>query len=276
MSRKPTKYRVFAVYLTLTVLSIGFVLPFVWMVLTSLKAPHEIFDRILPSALHWSNYVEALTQPTLPFGRFFLNTTLITVINSVFGIFASALVAYGFVRIPFYGRNVLFVVVLATMMVPPVITMIPTFWLFHKLNWIDTFLPLIVPILCGNPFQIFFFRQVFKTFPEDLFAAATIDGCSQFRMFLHIALPLAKPTIATLALFSFLQFWNDFIGPVLYLQSVEKRTLALGLYSFSGMYATEWHLMMAASVVAVIPVLIMFFALQRYFERGIILSGMKA
>jgi len=252
-----------------------FLVPFAWMVLTSFKAPSEVFTRVLPSAPRWANYREVFTQPTLPFGRFFLNTAFITLFCTVASLTVSSIVAFAFARLRFAGRDALFLVVLATMMVPGAVTMIPTFVLFQKLGWVDTFLPLTVPACAGSAFQIFFLRQFFKTIPEDLFDAARIDGCSNLRVCLSVAVPLARPTLATLALFSFLGCWNDFMGPLIYLHSTEHRTLALGLASFSSMYGTQWHLLMAASMVAVIPVLVLFFSCQRYFERGLVMTGVK-
>lgn len=267
--------RITIVYAVLISLSCFFLLPFAWMVLTAVKPPSEVFSRILPSTLQWGNFHEALTQPTLPFGRFFLNTAFLTVFCTSASLFASSLAAFGFSRLQFFGRDVLFLALLSTMMVPAMVMMIPTFFLFQQLGWIDTFLPFMIPALCGNPFQIFFLRQFFLSLPQDLFDAARIDGCNSFQIYLNIALPLCRPALATLAIFGFLFFWNDFIGPLVYLHSVENRTLALGLYSFQGIHGTSWHLMMAASLVSIIPVFIVFFALQKYFTRGIVLSGLK-
>jgi ABC-type glycerol-3-phosphate transport system permease component len=276
MTIKPRHIQVTAIYLVAIVLSFFFLLPFLWMLLTSLKAPDEIFTRIFPETPRFSNYIEALSQPTLPFGRFFLNTTYITVFCTVVSLFMSSIAAYGFTRLQFPGREPLFFAILATMMVPWMVMMIPTFFLFQQLGWVDTFLPFMVPAMCGNPFQIFFLRQFFKTIPNDLFDAAKIDGCSNFRILLSLVIPLSKPPLATLAIFAFLFYWNDFMGPLIYLHSTEVRTVALGLFSFSGLYGTEWQLMMAASMVAILPVIILFFSLQKYFEQGIVLSGMKS
>ena len=262
-------------YAALSFLAFWFLVPFAWMLITSVKTPDEVFSRLLPSVLRLANFVEIFNQPTLPFGRYFLNSTIITVFGTGASLFASSIVAYAFARLNFFGRDVLFVAVLSTMMLPAAVTMIPTFVLFQKLGWVDTFLPFLVPACTGNAFQIFFLRQFFKTLPLDLIDAARIDGCSNLRICLSIAMPLAKPTLATLAILSFLGLWNDFMGPLIYLHSNEKRTLALGLNAFAGMYGTQWHLLMAASVVATVPILVVFFMGQRYFERGLVMTGMK-
>jgi len=264
-----------ALYLALAFLAFWFLVPFLWMAVTALKAPGEVFTRLLPSAPRWANFREVFTQPTLPFGRFFLNSAFLTIACTTLSLLSSSLAAFGFARLRFAGRDALFVAVLATMMVPWVVTMIPTFVLFQRLGWVDTFLPFLVPACGGSAFQIFFLRESFKALPDDLFEAAQVDGCSNLHAWLGIGLPLVKPTLATLAIFSFLGYWNDFLGPLIYLHSTENRTLALGLYSFSSVYGTQWHLLMAASLVAITPILIVFFRCQRYFERGLVMSGVK-
>jgi ABC-type glycerol-3-phosphate transport system permease component len=264
-----------ALYGALSLLAVWFLLPFLWMALTAFKAPGEVFTRVLPSAPRWANFREVFTQPTLPFGRFFLNSAFLTLAGTALSLFSSSLAAFGFARLRFAGRDALFIAVLATMMVPGVVTMIPTFVLFQRLGWVDTFLPFLVPALGGSAFQIFFLRESFKTLPDELFEAAQVDGCSNLRAWLTLGLPLVKPTLATLAIFSFLGYWNDFMGPLIYLHSTENRTLALGLYAFSSVYGTQWHLLMAASLVAILPILVVFFRCQRYFERGLVMTGVK-
>ena len=275
MNRKPSLPAAFLLHAVLLSLSCFFLLPFAWMLLTSLKDPSEVFSRVFPTMLRFENYREALTQPMLPMGRFFLNTVFLTVTCTTVALLSSSLTAFGFARLNFAGRDVLFLCVLSTMMLPAMVMIIPQFYLFQRLGWVDTFYPFLVPALFGNAFQIFFLRQFMKTLPEELFDAGRMDGCTNFRAFLHIALPLVRPALAALAIFSFLFYWNDFMGPLIYLHSVEKRTLALGLYSFQGIHGTSWHLMMAASMLAIIPVIIVFFCLQRYFTQGIVLSGLK-
>lgn len=267
--------RVALLYAMLIALSAFFLAPFFWLVLTAVKPAGEVFSRVLPSEIRLVNFVEVLRQPTLPLARFFLNSTFLTVFCTGASLVSSSIVAFGFARLRFFGRDALFMVVLATMMIPAFVTMIPTFYLFRTLGWVDTFLPFMVPAMCGAAFNIFFLRQFFLTIPQDLFDSAKIDGCSNLRSCLWIAMPLAKPTLATLAIFGSLAVWNDFMGPLIYLHTVEKRTLALGLYNMVGMYNTEWHYLMAASLLSIIPIIILFFAFQRYFERGLVLSGLK-
>lgn len=264
-------------YALLILGAIVFMIPFAWMLSTSLKDPADIFvfpPKWIPQPVRWDNYVKALT--VMPFHRFILNTVIITAGCLVGQVLSASLVAYGFARIDFKGRDVLFLLLISTMLLPGQVTMIPVFILFRTLNWIDTFKPLIVPAFFGGgAYYIFLLRQFFKTIPFDLEDAARIDGCSTFGIYTRIIMPLAKPALTTVAIFSFMSHWNDFMGPLIYINSLEKRTLALGLASFQGQYTTEWHLLMAASVVALIPVLVIFFSLQKYFVEGIVMSGIK-
>jgi len=264
-------------YAVLVGLSIVFLIPFFWMLSTSLTDAGKVIIRDRPWIPHpmvWRNYPEALT--VLPF-HLFLKNTLIVTLSCIFGQTLSAsLVAFGFSRMRFPGRNALFILVLSTMMLPAQVTMIPTFILFTKLRWIDTLKPLIVPAFFGGgAFFIFLLRQFFMTIPNELEDAAKIDGCSPLGIYWNVALPLSKPALATVAVFSFMAHWNDFMGPLIYIQSMENKTLALGLYSFRSLHGTEYHLMMAAAIAVLLPVLIIFFSAQKYFVKGIILSGLK-
>jgi multiple sugar transport system permease protein len=264
-------------YAVLVGLSIVFLIPFFWMLSTSLTDAGKVIIRDRPWIPHpmvWRNYPEALT--VLPF-HLFLKNTLIVTLSCIFGQTLSAsLVAFGFSRMRFPGRNALFILVLSTMMLPAQVTMIPTFILFTKLRWIDTLKPLIVPAFFGGgAFFIFLLRQFFMTIPNELEDAAKIDGCSPLGIYWNVAVPLSKPALATVAVFSFMAHWNDFMGPLIYIQSMENKTLALGLYSFRSLHGTEYHLMMAAAIAVLLPVLIIFFSAQKYFVKGIILSGLK-
>jgi multiple sugar transport system permease protein len=184
--------------------------------------------------------------------------------------------AYGFARIRFPGRDFWFAIVLSTMMVPYFVLMIPQFVIFTRLGWIDSFLPLTVPFFFGGgAFNIFLLRQFFRTLPEELADAARIDGCNEFTIYARIMLPLAKPALATVAIFTFLNGWNDFIGPLLYLRSPENFTVAIGLATFRSVMRTRWDLLMAASTAMILPVVILFFFAQRYFIQGIVMSGLK-
>ena len=264
-------------YAVLIALAVVFILPFLWMVGTSLTPASEVIkaDRpFFPRTFAWHNYREALT--TLPFD-IFLKNTLIIAISCVIGqTFSAALTAFAFARLKFPFREPLFVLVLSTMMLPPQVTMIPTFILFTIPGWIDSLKPLIIPAFFGGgAFYIFILRQFFLTIPKELEEAARLDGCNTFQVFLHVALPSAKPALATVAIFSFIAHWNDFLGPLIYTQSIEKKTLAVGLNAFKDLYGTEYHLLMAASVAVLVPIVIIFFLAQRYFVEGVVMTGVK-
>lgn len=266
------------VYLLLLVLSVAALLPMVWMISTSLKDTGSIFlfpPQWIPKPVLWSNYYEALTF--FPFGRYFLNTTYITIANLVGTLATSSLVAYAFARYQVPGKEVLFLVVLSAMFLPQHVTLIPLFLLFTTLGWIDTYHPLIVPAFFGGaPLYIFLLRQFFMTIPFDLDEAARIDGCSDFGILWQIILPLSKPALATVAIFTFMGNWNEFLLPLIYLNSAEKLTVTLGLTRFVGQYgSTLWNLLMAASLMAVLPPVIIFFLAQRYFVQGIVMTGIK-
>lgn len=267
----------FLIYVLLILGSIVFMIPFLWMVSSSLKELPQIFvypPQWIPDPFRWDNYVVTLGK--MDFLVALKNTLLITGLGVLGQLLSSSVVAYGFARLRFPGREFLFLLVLSTMMLPPQVTMIPVFIIFRSLGWVDTFKPLIVPAFFGGgAFFIFLLRQFFLTIPKDLEDAARIDGCGTFRIFWQIILPLAKPALITVAIFSFMNHWNDFMGPLIYLNSAHKRTLAIALQSFQGQFTAEWNLLMAASIVVLIPVLVIFFALQRYFVEGIVLTGIK-
>lgn len=265
------------VYLLLIVGAFVFMIPFLWMLSSSFKELPQIFiypPKWIPNPIRPENYIEALAKMNFPVAL--KNTLTITVLCLIGQVGSASLVAYGFARLRFPGRDFLFMLVLSTMMVPAQVTMIPQFILFRQLGWVDTFKPLIVPAFFGGgAFFIFLLRQFFLTIPKELEDAARIDGCSTKRIYWQIMLPLAKPALITVSIFSFMSHWNDFMGPLIYLNSEHKRTLAIALQSFQGQFTSEWNLLMAASVVVLIPVLIIFFTLQRYFVEGIVLTGLK-
>ncbi|HEY8425149.1 MAG TPA: carbohydrate ABC transporter permease [Limnochordales bacterium] len=269
--------RIGAIYTALTLGSISFLLPLAWMISTAVKPDPQIFlfpPKWIPEPVLWGNFKAAIEY--FPFWLYFKNTTLITVSVVLGQVFSAAFVAYGFAKLRWPGRDAVFILVLATMMLPGQITMIPLFVLFTRLGWIDTYLPLIVPSLFGGgAFNIFLFRQFFRSIPNELSDAARIDGCSEFRVFWQIVLPLAKPAAATVAIFAFLWTWNDFLGPLIYLHSREKFTLALGLRAFQQATTTQWNLLMAGSLIVMLPVLVLFFLLQRYFVQAVMLTGLK-
>ncbi len=263
-------------YLVLTLLGMVMLLPLLWLLSTSLKARGLEFTfppQWIPEPAVWGNYYEALT--ILPFGRFFFNTVWITLLSTIGALISSSMVAFGFARIPFPGRRPLFMLLLSTLMLPYVVTLIPSFLLFKYLRWLDTFLPLIIPsFFGGSAFFVFLMRQFYATIPTDLDEAAEMDGAGYFRIWWSILLPLSRPVMATVVIFSFIWNWNDFLGPLIYINSMENFTLALGLAGFRSQHSARWNLLMAASTVVLIPVLVIFFAAQRYFIRGIVTSGL--
>lgn len=265
------------VYILLIVSSIIILIPIFWMLSTALKEDSEVYlfpPEWIPKKIYPSNFTRALTF--LPFGRYFINTSVITFLSVIGQLISSSLVAFGFARLKARGKDLLFILVLSTMMIPSQITMIPIFVLFKLLNWVDTFKPLIIPNFFGGAFFIFLLRQFYMTIPIELDDAAKIDGCSYFGIYTRIILPLTKPALATVAIFTFMWTWNDFMGPLIYLNSREKLTLSLALSRFTGMYGmTAWNLLMAASIVVALPCFILFFFAQKYFIQGIVITGLK-
>jgi ABC-type glycerol-3-phosphate transport system permease component len=250
--------------------------PIAWAVSTSLKNPGDIFlypPTWIPNPIRWQNYVQAMT--TADFGRYFLNTAFITLVDIVAKVLSCSLVAFSFARLRWWGRDFLFLVMLSTLMLPQQVTLIPQFIIYRQLGWIDTFLPLIVPNLFGGPFFTFLLRQFFLSIPTDLDDAARIDGCSSFGVFWRIILPLSRPALMMVAIYVFNITWNDFFGPLIYLHNRNNYTISLGLQAFQTQSGPEWHLIMAASLVAMLPVLILFFFGQRYFIQGVVFSGVK-
>ncbi|MCS7054692.1 MAG: carbohydrate ABC transporter permease [Thermoflexales bacterium] len=266
-------------YLILVLLGVIMALPFVWMVSTALKPDALVFSippEFFPRPWVWRNFIDALTILGHPVHLYVWNTLVIAVLGVVGVALSSSLVAFGFARLEFPGRDKLFVVVLGTMMLPFAVTMVPQFILYQRIGWLDTFLPLIVPYWFGAPFHIFLLRQFFLTIPRELDEAARIDGASNLRIYWNIILPLSRPALATVAIFAFVYHWNDLLWPLIVLSSQKNWTLALFLASFQGyMQQPRWNLLMAASTVLVLPVLILFFFTQKLFIRGIVLTGLK-
>jgi multiple sugar transport system permease protein len=266
-----------------TILLIGAIImlaPLAFMISSSLKAETQVFQfpiKWIPNPVHWMNYVEALTDK--PFFLYFKNTMVIVIFNQIAILLTASLVGYGFARINFPGRDLWFGIALATMMLPYYVTMVPQFILFSRLGWMNSNLPLIIPYFFGGgAFNVFLFRQFFRTIPNDLSDAARIDGCSEFDIYWRVIVPLSTPVFITVSIFTFLFSWNDFIGPLLYINSPEKFTIALGLAQYRSMLGvgrTRWDLLMAASVAMTAPVVLLFFILQRYFIKGVVMSGLK-
>jgi multiple sugar transport system permease protein len=268
-------------YVLLSIAAMMFFFPFFWTVMTSLKRPAEILlfpPTVFPQIPQWHNYVRVFEK--VPFVQW-TGSTLFIVFASTTGMLLSAsLAAYGFARFDFRIKEVLFIITLGTMMLPAQVTLIPQFVLFHKLDWIDTFKPLWVPSwFGGGAFAIFLLRQFMMTLPRDLDEAALIDGASFVRIFWNILIPLCKPVLATLAVISIIGRWNDFLGPLIYLRSIEKFTIAVGLNAFRFMPDSAGepmqHLLMAASVMSTAPLIVLFFSAQQYFVQGIALTGIK-
>ena len=277
--RKISPVQRLVTYLLLVLVGCGMLLPFAWLVRSSLCddrtviQPLEKLSDFIPSELHPENYLKVFEA--IPFFRYLLNTVIITCSVIVGSILSSSLCAYAFAfcKVPY--RKQIFYAVLATIMLPPVVTLIPMFILFREIGWIDTFKPLIVPTFFGNAFAIFLFRQFFLGIPSSLIEAARIDGATNLQIWSKLVMPLSKPVIVTVAIFSFMNAWNNFMGPLIYLNSKENWTLQLGLNSFLGEMGGQWNLLMACTVMVLLPIIIVFFCLQRYFIRGISTTGLK-
>jgi len=265
------------IWVVLLLLTVIMLVPFGWMASTALKERAQIFTyppEWVPDPVLWSNLHEALTL--FPFGTFVRNTLLIAGFNIVGVVLTSSLAAYGFARLRFPGRDVIFMILLSTLMLPFAVLMIPRYVQFRELGWLDSWLPLIVPNwFGGSVFYIFLLRQFFRTIPRELSDAAKLDGASEFRIYWQIVLPLAKPALAVVAIFVFLDSWNDFLAPLIYISSPSKYTVSLGLSLFMGNYTTQWAYLMAASTVMTLPTIALFIAAQRYFVRGVVLTGVK-
>jgi ABC-type glycerol-3-phosphate transport system permease component len=266
------------VYFLLISLSIIFALPFFWMISTSLKPDNEVLafpPQWLPTHFEIKSYIEV--WQVLPFAIFLRNSIIVTFSNLIGNLVSCSLVAFAFARLRARLRDILFVLMLSTMMIPHEVTLIPQFILFSKFGWLDTLLPLMIPAWFGWPFFIFILRQFFMTIPLELDDAARVDGCSTFRLFWQILLPLIKPALATVAIFAFVGNWNNFVGPLIYLQSYDNYTLALGLRLFQAQYTAQvrYNLVMAATLMMLLPIIVLFLLTQKYFVRSIITTGLK-
>jgi len=258
------------------IVALLFLLPLFWMASSSLKPDYQVLEsppRWLPDPVRWANFPEALTY--VPFGRYTLNTLFIAGMTIAGHLISCTLVAYAFARLRAPGKDALFVVLLATMMLPYPVTMIPIYIGFEKLGWVNSFLPLIVPAFFGSPFYIFLLRQFFLTLPVELEDAARVDGANTLQTIRHVILPISKPALATVAIFTFQASWNDFLAPLIYLHDQSKYTISLGLSFFRSSYDIHWAYLMAASLVTMLPVILVFFLAQRLFIQGIALTGVK-
>lgn len=263
-------------HLVLLAICAAFALPFVIMLTTALKTPEQIFStppRLLPTAPTFENFGAAVQS--MPLGRYLVNTVFLVVANVTGTLLSCPLVAYSLTKIPWRGRMPLLFVVLSTMMLPPQVTMIPVYKLWNDLGAVGTFWPLVVPPFLGTAFFIFLLRQFFAGVPDELVEAARIDGASEFRIYWQIVLPLARPALATVAIFQFMWTWTDFMLPLLYLQDPEKYTLGIGLYAFFGQHGVDWGPLMAACLMFTLPAIAIFMVAQKYFVSGISVTGLK-
>jgi len=266
-------------YLLLLIVTIVLLFPSIWMLSSSFKDVNEIFEvppRLFPSRLRWENYTGALTG-MIPFGRMFINSVVVSSLSVVGNLLSCSLVAYGFARLRFPGRQVLFYMLLASMMVPFVVRLVPLFLIYKRLGWIDTFYPLVVPAFLGTPFFIFIMRQFFRTVPVDLTDAARIDGASHIGIWARVMLPVSGPVLAAIAVLAFQTSWNDYLGPAIFLSTTERMTAMVGLGTILSMPGEErpWHTLMAMTMLVTAPMVIVFFAFQRAFVQGMTLSGLK-
>jgi multiple sugar transport system permease protein len=262
-------------HLALLPLSLVMLLPLAWMLITSIEMLPETRHfppHLIPSGIHWRNYPDALNAA--PFGRFFLNSSIVTLASVAGNLLFCSLAGYAFARLRFFGRDVLFVALLATLMVPFQVTMIPTFLIVHDLGLVNSLGALILPNLV-TPFGIFLLRQFFRTLPIELEEAARIDGCSRLGVLFRVVLPLSMPALATLGIVTFLWTWNDFLWPLIVMSSTNQYTVQLGLASFQGAHQTNWSLLMAGNMMALAPMLIVFVVAQRWIVQSLAATGVK-
>lgn len=275
MRRLPGHLRKFGLHLVLMVGVVVMALPFIWMVTTSLKPYEQTLTyppQWIPDPIRWENFVEIWDLQ--PFGQFMLNSLKIASLVALGQMITGSMGGYAFSKLKFPGRDAIFTTYLTTLMIPAVVTMIPLFMIMRYLGWINNHASVIVPFIT-NALATFLMRQFFLTLPEELIDAARIDGASPLQIYLKIMLPLAKPALATVGIFSFIASWNDFLWPLLMLQRTELKTVTVGLSYFNSMYMVKWHYLMAASVTALVPTLLLFVFLQRYYARGFVTSGLR-
>lgn len=263
-------------YGILLFIAVCFMLPVFFLFLGSFKVESELFRvpfKWLPDEFQWNNYIRMFSS--IPFFLYLKNTMFIVVFNIIGSLLSCSLVSYGFARFKWPGRDKLFVLVLVTMILPYQVTLVPLFLLYTKMEWIGTFLPLTVTAFFGNPFYIFLLRQFFVGIPQEITQAARIDGAGEFRIFYQLILPIAKPSLATVSIFAFMRSWNDFMGPLVFLGNDKLYTLSLAASMLKSNLDPNWSLLITLGVVMILPVLILFFILQKYFIQGIAMSGIK-
>lgn len=265
-------------HIVLIFFSFLFSFPFLWMLFTALKTPQEIIrgvDSFFPTNPQWSNFSNAISQ--IPFLLYLKNSLIIVVLVMIGTLFSATTAAYAFAKLKWRGREVWFLILLASMMIPMQVLLIPTYIMYDWFGWLGTKLPLIVPAFFGGgtAFYIFMMRQFFKGIPTELTESAIIDGANHFQIFVKIILPLSKPVLVTVALFTFMGAWNDYFGPLIFLSDPESWTLAIGLRAFQNRIGGQYHLMMAASIIIMLPTLVLYFLTQKTFIEGIKFSGIK-
>jgi len=264
------------IYLFLLIFAMGFLLPFFFLLTGSFKTSSELFSvpfRWFPKRITLENYQQVFTK--IPFFRYLKNTVIIVVLNIIGALASNSLIAYGFSRLRWPGRDKIFIIVIATMILPYQVTLIPLYLMYTKIGWIGTFLPLTLPGFFGNAFFIFLMRQFLVGIPKELTESARIDGAGEFTIFLKLMMPISKPVLATVAIMSFMNSWKDFLGPLVFLGSDRLYTLSLAASMLRSNLNPNWELLLALGVVMVLPVLILFFVLQKYFIQGITMSGIK-
>jgi ABC-type glycerol-3-phosphate transport system permease component len=272
------RLREISAHALLIVTALIFLVPFVWLVLTSLKPANQVFSTPLtwwPNPIRWENYSEALTSPAFPFWRLLSNTLAYALLSTAGVVISSCLVAYPFARMQFRGRDTLFAITLATMMLPSIVTLIPTYVMFRAFGLVGTYAPLVLPLWFGSAFNIFLLRQFMMTIPMDLTDAARVDGANDLVILWRVLVPLVKPALLVVGLFQFLAAWNDFLGPLIYVTDADSFPLVVGLYAFTTRMSIQWNLLTAASMVITLPMIMLFFVMQRYFIEGVVMTGMK-
>lgn len=263
-------------YILLAVISVMMLFPFFWMVRSAFMTNREITTvpiQWIPSSFNFDNFIEAFTEDS--FGRYFLNSAVIVLINMVGAVLSSSFIAFGFARLKFKGRGLWFALLLSTMMIPYTVLMIPQFLLWQAVGGYNTFLPLTVPCFFGSAFNVFLVRQFYTGIPKEYDEAALVDGANYFVIYSRIILPMAKPVLCTVGVFTFMNTWNDFMGPLLYLDKPQLKTVSLALQNFMGQHTSQWNLLMAVATVITVPMIVVYFAAQRYFIEGITFSGLK-
>jgi multiple sugar transport system permease protein len=270
------KARAIASYVVLIIGSVSFLLPFIWMLTTSLKNDSQIYTfpvQWVPNPVQWENYARLFAQA--PMWVYLRNTVVLTVFGVAFSLIGSSIAAYAFARLRFPGRDAMFFIMLATIMIPDWATLIPRYIMFGKLGWLDTYLPILLPALFATPFNTFLLRQFFLSIPQELEDAAKVDGAGTMRCFLQIVVPMSRSALLIVGLFAFLYYWNDFLGPLIYLSSDNKFPISLGIMNFASQQVQDFALMMGAATVAMAPCVILFFIAQRWFIQGVVITGVK-